>query len=216
MTGLDAFLGQSSDRWAHAHKRAQGVEDNGLGDAVRTYYTRYLPAGLLVLLAAGSIAGMLGAAGNPPDWAAYSVFGILLAALGAVTGGLVYNSKRVIPAARPGRVDVLLSLETGERKQVRRHIAGKAAATTEHLPVARAAAVQLRKALATQFVLAPFFLLLYSLQAALLAARRDSFWWVMAVGLGVVLLAMAFLVRDFRRAGRFLRRTSDGAGPGGT
>jgi hypothetical protein len=117
MTGLEAFLGQSSDRWAHAHKRAQGVEDNGLGDAVRTYYTRYVPAGLLVLLAAGTIAGMLGVAGSPPDWAAFSVFGILLAALEPSVGD--WSTTRKVPAARPGRVDVLLALETGERKQRR-------------------------------------------------------------------------------------------------
>jgi hypothetical protein len=38
-----ALLAQSNDRWAHAMRRAKGIEDHGLGQTVKTYYTRYFP-----------------------------------------------------------------------------------------------------------------------------------------------------------------------------
>lgn len=214
MSGIDDLLAQSNDRWAHAMRRAQGIEDKGLGEAVKTYYTRYFPVGLVGLVAAGSFAGMLGFGGAPSDWASYLIFGIFLAAFGIVIGGLIYNSKKVVPAARVGRVDVLLSLESEERKQIRRQIAGKSAADPEHLFVARAAAVQLRKGLATQLLLAPFLVFVPILQTARLAVRGDPFWWFMAIGVGVMMLATALLVRDFQRTRRFLARTSKGAAPG--
>lgn len=216
MSGIDDLLAQSNDRWAHAMRRAQGIEDKGLGEAVKIYYTRYFPAGLVVLVAAGTLAGLLSFGGAPSDWTSYLIFGIFLAALGVVIGGLIYNSKKVAPAARVGRVDVLLSLQSEERKQIRRQIAGKSAVNPGHLFVARAAAVQLRKGLATQLLLAPFFVFVFIPQAARLAVRGDPFWWVMAIGVGVVMLAMALLVRDFQRTGRFLAGTSKGAAPGNT
>jgi hypothetical protein len=209
MSGIDDLLAQSNERWAHAVRRAQGIEDKGLGEAVRTYYTRYFHAGLLVLVAAETLAGMLGFGAAPSDWASYLVFGSFLAALGVVVGGLIYNSKNVVPKAQVGRVDVLLSLESEERKQIRRQIAGQAAVDPEHLSVARASAVQLRKGLATQLLLAPFFVFTFIPQAARLAVRGDPFWWLMAVGVGGVLIGMAFLIRDFHRTGRFLARTSE-------
>lgn len=55
-----------------------------------------------------------------------------------------------------------------------------------------AAAVQLRKGLATQLVLAPFFVLAFIPQAVGLALRGDPFWWLMAIGVLGVMLAMAF------------------------
>lgn len=210
MSGIDDLLAQSNDRWAHAVRRAHGIDDKGLGEAVRTYYTRYFPAGLLVLVAAGTLAGMLGFGAAPSDWPSYLIFGIFLAALGVVVGGLIYNSTKLVPAARVGRVDVLLSLESEERKQIRRQIAGKAAVDPEHLSVARASAVQLRKGLATQLLLAPFFVCVFIPQAARLTVRGDPFSWFMAVGVVGVLIGMAFLIRDFRRTGRFLARTSEG------
>jgi hypothetical protein len=44
MNGIDDLMAQSNDRWADAMRRAQGVEDNSLSEAVKTYYTRYFPA----------------------------------------------------------------------------------------------------------------------------------------------------------------------------
>lgn len=49
MSGIDDLMAESNDRWAHAIRRAQGIEDNGLGDAVKTYFTRYFPAGLFLV-----------------------------------------------------------------------------------------------------------------------------------------------------------------------
>jgi hypothetical protein len=215
MSGIDDLMAESHDRWAHAMRRAQGVEDNGLGEAVKTYYTRYFPAGFFILVATGTIGGTLAFPGTPERWPTFLTFGVLLAALGVVVGGLVYNAKKVVPAAKSGRVNVLLSLESAEQKQVRRQIAGKAPIDSEHLSVTRAAAVQLRKGLATQLVLAPFFPLSFIPQAVNFALRGDTLAaWVMALGVGVIVIAFGLLVRDFRRAGRFLTRTAGQTAPG--
>jgi hypothetical protein len=183
---------------------------------VKIYYTRYFPAGVITLLVAGTVVGMLAFGGVLADWASFLVFGFFLAVLGVLIGGLVYNAKKVVPAARTGRVDVLLSLENEERKQVRRQIAGKAPVMPQHLMVTRGAAVQLRKGLATQLVLqAPLFPLIFIPQAVNFALRGDSVAsWVMVVGVVAAVIAVVLFVRDFRRAGRFLARTSDQANHG--
>ena len=215
MGGIDDLMAESNDRWAAAMRRAQGVEGNGLGQAVKTYYTRYFPAGLFILVAAGTMGGILAFRATLAEWASFLVFGFLLAALGIVIGGLVYNAKKVVPAAKLGKIDVLLSLESEGKKQVRRQIAGKAPIDPEHLSVTRAAAVQLRKGLATQMLLQPMFPLVFIPQAINYALRGDSvFAWLMAITTGVVAIGVGFLARDFQRAGRFLRRTAELTAPG--
>ncbi|MEV7136446.1 hypothetical protein AB0N24_26680 [Arthrobacter sp. NPDC093128] len=216
MSGIDDLMAEANDRWADATRRAQGVEDNGLGEAVKTYYTRYFPAGFFILVAAGTIGGTLAFPGTPERWPTFLTFGFLLGFLGALIGGLVYNAKKVVPAAKLGRIDVLLSLENEEKKQVRRQIAGKGPIDPEHLSVTRAAAVQLRKGLATQLLLlAPLYPLIFIPQVINLALRGDSlFAWLMATGVGVIVAGVGFLVRDFRRAGRFLTHTAEQAAPG--
>lgn len=216
MSGIDDLMAESKDRWDHAARRAQGLADNGLGEAVKTYYTRYFPGGVVVLLVVGTLGGMLALGGALMEWASFLVFGFFLAVLGVLIGGLVYNAKKVVPAARTGRVDVLLSLESEERKQVRRQIAGKAAIDPEHLVVTRGAAVQLRKGLATQLLLlAPMFPLLFIPQAVGFALRGDIVAaWVMAVGVVATGIGVVLFVRDFRRAGRFLAGTAEQAAPG--
>ena len=135
--------------------------------------------------------------------------------LGVVIGGLTYNAKKVVQAAKSGRVNVLLSLESEERKHVRRQIAGKVAIEPEHLPVTRAAAVQMRKGLATQLLLAPMFPLIFIPQAARFAIRNDSpFDWLMAVAVAGIVIAIVLLVRDFRQTGRFMAQTAEQASPG--
>jgi hypothetical protein len=214
MSGIVDLMAESNDRWADAMRRAQGVEDNGLGEAVKTYYTRYFPAGFLILVAAGTIGGTLAFPGTTERWPTFLAFGFLLGFLGALIGGLVYNAKKVVPAAKLGRIDVLLSLENEEKKQVRRQITGKAPIDPEHLSVTRAAAVQARKGLATQLLLAPWYPLVFIPQAMNLAFRGDSlFAWLMAIGVGVIVAGVGFLVRDFRRAGRFLTHTAEQAAP---
>ncbi|MBT2512418.1 hypothetical protein [Arthrobacter sp. ISL-30] len=215
MSGIDDLMAESNDRWADAMRRAQGVEDNGLGEAVKTYYTRYFPAGFLILVATGTIGGTLAFPGTPERWPTFLTFGFLLGFLGALIVGLVYNSKKVVPAAKLGRINVLLSLENEEKKQVRRQIAGKAPIDPEHLSVTRAAAVQLRKGLATQLLLAPLYPLIFIPQVMNLALRGDSlFAWLMAIGVGVVVAGVGLLARDFRRAGRFLTSTAEQTAPG--
>ncbi|MGC7152355.1 hypothetical protein ACJJV6_18220 [Arthrobacter nitrophenolicus] len=211
MGGIEGLMEESNERWAYAAKRAQGLSDDGLGEAVKTYYTRYFPAGLVLLLAAGTVGGMLAFPGLRGDWASFLVFGFFLAAVGVLIGGLVYNSKKVVPAARSGRVDVLLSLEGEERKQIRREIAGKTEVDPQHLVVSRGAAVQQRKGLATQLVIqAPLFPLVFTPQAVNFALRGDIVAaWVMTVGVVAAVIAAGLFVRDFRRAGRFLARTAN-------
>ena len=102
MSGIDDLMAESNDRWAHAIRRAQGIEDNGLGEAVKGYYTRYFPAGLF-LVAVGTAVGILGLRGTLSDWLTFLAFGFLVAVLGVVVGGLVYNAKKVVPAAKSGK-----------------------------------------------------------------------------------------------------------------
>lgn len=208
MSGIDDLLAGSNDRWEHAARRASGIVDNGLGAAVKNYYTRYFPAGVIVLIAVGTGLGTLAFGGAPAGLSLYLVFGFALAAIGTLIGGLAYNARKVVPAANIGRMDVLLSLEKGEQKQVRRQIAGKAVIEPEHLAVVRAAAVQRRKGLATQLLIMPFYTFIFVPQSVNFALRGDgSAAWFMAIGVVVILFGIGFIVRDFLRTGRFLART---------
>jgi hypothetical protein len=210
MSGLDDLLAASNDRWSRAMRNAKDVEDTGLGHAVKTYYTRWFPAGVLAAIAVGAVAAMLGIADALAGWGTYVVVGLLLATAGSIIGGLVYNAKKVAPAARLYWADVLFPLESEERKHVKRQIAGKAAIDHEHLPVARAGAVQLRKSLATQLVLMPSYFFMFASQAANQAVRGEPLLaGIMATAVGGSILGMALMVRDFRRTSRFLAGTSE-------
>lgn len=215
MSGIDDLMAESRERWASAGRRSQGIEDNGLGEAVKTYYTRYFPAGLFALAAAVAVAGILAFPGTPGMWPTLLSFGFLLGVLAGVVGGLIYNAKKVVPAASLGKIDVLLSLESEEQKQVRRQIAGKAPIDPEHLAVTRAAAVQLRKGLATQLLLQPLMPLVFIPQAVNFAWDGENLAaLLMATAVVGTVIADGFLIRDFRRAGRFLTRTAEQAAPG--
>ena len=165
MNGIDDLMPKPDDRWATATRRAQGVADLGLDRALKTYYTLYFPAGVIILVAAGTILGNLAFGGEPADWGSSLLIGWSLAALGAMIGGLLYNAKRIAPAAELGRIDVLVALEDEERKDIRRQILGKAPVDPDHLAVSQAAAVQLRKNLASQLTWMPVFPLLLIPQA---------------------------------------------------
>jgi hypothetical protein len=206
MSGIDDLIPKSDDRWATAARRAQGIADLGVGRALKTYYTLYFPAGVIILVVAGTVGGMLSFGGGPADWPSFLVFGCFLAVLGAGIGGLIYNAKKLAPAAEMGRIDVLLSLEDKERKDIRRQILGKTPVDPDHLVVSRAAAVQLRKSLATQLIWMPVLSLIFIPQA-LLGAWFIS--WFMAAGVVVLVIGEMFVVHDFQRAGRFLDRTAE-------
>lgn len=209
MSGIDDLMADPDDRWARATRRAQGIEDNGLSQAVRLYYTSFFPAGFFILVAVGTVGGTLVFPDTPEKWATSLALGLLLGVLGALIGGLVYNAKKVVPAAKLGRIDVLISLEREEQKHVRRQILGKAPTDQERLAVTKAAAVQLRKGLATQLIVQPVFPLIFIPQALNFILRGDSlFAWLMAVAVGVTAAGVALVARDFRRAGQFLTRTA--------
>jgi hypothetical protein len=209
MGGIENLAADSDDPWAKATRRSQGLVDKGLGQAVTAYYARYLPLGLFLLVVAVALVAFFTSRGTEGDWPLYLIIGCGLAVVAVLTGGLIYNSKHVVPAAEYGNVDVLLSLESEERKQIRQQIAGKIPAEREHLAVARGAAVQMRKGLATQLLFAPIYPLVFLPQALRLAMRGDDlFAWFMFIAVGLLTIGIAFIVRDFRRAGRFLTRTT--------
>jgi hypothetical protein len=214
MSGIDGLMAESNERWTEAIRRAQGIQDNGLGEAMKTYYTRYFPVALVLSAAAGTVIGALIFPDAPEGRPTFLAFGIVLGAIVVLICGLIYNAKKVAPAAQVGRIDVLVSLEPDERKRVRRQIAGKAPLDQEHLPVIRAAAVQLRKNLATLLLIQPMIPLVFVPQALNFATRGDSlFGWVMTIGAAVLVIGLGFLARDFRRAGRFLAFTRAQADP---
>lgn len=214
MSGIDDLMAESNERWTEAIRRAQGIQDNGLGEALKTYYTRYFPAGLVVSVAAGTLIGALIFPDAPEKGPTFLAFGIVIGAIVVFIGGLIYNAKKLAPAAQVGRIDVLVSLEPDERKRVRQQIAGKVSLDQEHLPVIRAAAVQLRKTVATSLLIQPMIPLVFVPQALNFARRGDSlFGWAMAIGAAVLVTGLGFLARDFRRAGRFLALTRAQAGP---
>ncbi|ALE06207.1 hypothetical protein AL755_13260 [Arthrobacter sp. ERGS1:01] len=209
MSGIDDLLAEANDRWSRAMNNARDVEDLGMGEAVKTYYLRYFPAGALVLVAAGTVLGTIVFRGDGSSWSLNLAFGLLFAMAGALVGGLVYIAKKVSPAALTYRSDVLLPLENLERKHVTRQIAGKAPIEREHLSVARAGAVQQRKSLARQLVLAPAYVFLFTAQATNWAGQEKPLAWIMLMLVAVWLISIVLLVRDFRRAGRFLVSTSE-------
>lgn len=158
------------------------------------------------MVIAGTVGGMLAFGSGPVGWPSHLVFGFFLAVLGAAIGGFIYNAKKIAPAAETGRIDVLLSLEDAERKDIRRQILGKTPVAPEHLMVSRAAAVQLRKNLATQLIWMSVFPLIFIPQV-IRAAGFIS--WFMAAGVLVMVSGALFIVRDFRHAGRFLDRMTE-------
>lgn len=110
---------------------------------------------------------------------------------------------------------MLLSLQSSEQKQVRRQIVGKAPVDLKHLAVTRAAAVQVRKGLATQLLLQPLLPLVFSAQAVAFALRGENVVAaLMAMAVGGLVVAIGSVVRDFRRAGRFLTQTAEQAASG--
>jgi hypothetical protein len=201
----------SDDRWATAARRAQGVADLDLGDALKTYYTRYLPAGVVILFSVGTVGRTLLFGGGPGDWPSFLVVGCFLAAIGVLVGGLVYNAKKIGPSTERGRIDVLLSLENVERKDIRRQILGKVPADPDHLVISRAAAVQLRKNVATQLIWIPGLLLIFIPQV--LRGSGLVPWLMAAAVVAMWLVAEISVVRDFQRAGSFLARTAETDAP---
>lgn len=203
MRASDAVFGASGDRWDKARRRSQGLADKGLGPALLIYYTVYFPIGFLVLMTLGALVATL-AFGDEVGWPESLGGGFIFAGLGALVGGLIYNSKKVVPAAEYGQLSVVMSLHDDERKHIRRQVLGKELVVPEHAGVARGFAVQTRKALATQILFLPMLPLILTPQAL----RPDGFiWWLTALAYGLQILASIVAVRQFSLAGRFLEST---------
>ncbi|MGO4236172.1 hypothetical protein [Pseudarthrobacter sp. YAF2] len=198
MSGIDDLMAESNERWTVVMRRVEGVQDNGLGEAIKTYYTRYFPLGLVVSVAVGAGIGALIFPDTADKGPVLLGFGISLAACTALIGELIYNAKKVVPAVQFGRIDVLLSLESDERKRIRGQIAGKAPLDAEHLSVVRAAAVQLRKNIAAQLLVQPKMPPFFIPQAVNFARRGDSlFGWFMTIGAAVLVTALGSLPVTF-------------------
>lgn len=197
-------MAESADRWVRAERRADGVADKGLGKALKAYFTVYLPIGVVLLFAIGAgLAIVL----FRDDWASpasYLSSGLGLAALGVLVGGLAYNWKVLGTAVDMSKIEVTGPLNDAEKKAVRREILGTVTTDPTHLRVKRAAAVQLRRALATQLLIAPVMVCVLLQQVS---NPRNPFWWLAAAFGALYLFGMAFLARDFRRAGQFLGKT---------
>lgn len=204
MSTADSLAAKYHRRWANAARNAQGLADNGMGRAVKAYYAFYFPVAVGALMLTGTLGAALVLGSRPADWPLYATFGLLLAALGALIGGLIYDAKKVRPAAELGTTDVMLWLEGAEQRHVRQQILGKTAVVPEHLGVARGAAVQLRKSQTTKLILAPVLPLAFMPQAV---PGRSDLWWLMAILIGTQFIAGGFVARDFLRSGRFLTGT---------
>jgi hypothetical protein len=116
MSGSDSG---ASDHWAKVERSANGVADYGIAGAVRTYYVVYMPVGTAFLIAVGAFLAVPVFGLSPDDWPTYLGFGMSIAAVGVLVGGLVYARKRVNPLVRPQRQSALMWLDRPEHKVVR-------------------------------------------------------------------------------------------------
>lgn len=124
MGGLDDLLAESEDRWARAERRAQGVTDKGLGKALATYFSLYLPAAVVLLFIGGAALGMLLFQGEWANARTYLFAGTMLAGIGAIGAGITYNAKVISSTVEMGRMNVTMSLDADEQKEIRRQILG--------------------------------------------------------------------------------------------
>lgn len=200
----------ASDRWAKVERSADGVADHGIARAVQTYYLVYLPVGAAFLIAVGAFLAVPVFELSPEDWPTYLGFGMSIAAVGVIVGGLVYARKRVNPLVRPQRQSALVWLDRSERKGVRDQIFGKVPPVGHHLPALRGIAVQIRQGLAMQLLLAPGYVLLCANQMLLAISRKGflGFLWLW-IPLAILFLALiATALWQFKRTENFLAQTS--------
>ena len=212
MSGSDSG---ASDRWAKVERSANGVADYGVAGAVRTYYLVYMPLGTAFLIAVGAFLAVPVFGLSPDDWPTYLGFGMSIAAVGVLVGGLIYARKRVKPLVRPQRQSALMWLDRPERKGVRDQIFGKVPTVGHHLPALRGIAVQIRQGLAMQLLLAPGYVLLCANQMLLAISRKGSlgFLWLW-IPLAILFLAMfATALWQFTRTEQFLAQTSTAEHP---
>ncbi len=196
-------VGEGAERpshWVAAERRSAPVRDNGIGQALRIYYTRYLSIGIPLLLALGAAGSYLLFDDGRNRWDLHLFVAVSLMVVGCWIGGWVYRAKRMKPRVDLGWGEVLIALNKPDRKLLLRQIAGKDPVDPKRLAVARAVAVQLRESNATLLLYLPIAVTFFG------PARRV--WWY-AIPMGVFLCVCVYvLIRDFRRQGRFLEQTA--------
>jgi hypothetical protein len=201
--------GGSDARWAKAAARAEDVTDLGIEDAVRRYYLVHLPTIVLIAMGIAFVFASLWPPAPGSVLVAGVAFGLMLGGLASSLAGLVYASKKIGPKVQPRRVGVTIGLTADEAKRVRRQIFGKTR-VYDDLRVLRAAAVQTREGLGRQLVTSPPLLLLF-LGQALSRGVASPLDVIMLAALLVIVVALVFLVREFRQTGAFLTTTATSA-----
>jgi hypothetical protein len=140
MAGVEDPKTAADTRWAKAGQYAQGYADNGMGEALRVYYTRYLPLGALAIVLLLALLGPIVIPDGPEQVPTLVQAGWFIFAITALAGGLVYNAKRLKPRVKLGsNVAITFPLEKDEQKALMRGINGKEPVPANHLSVARAA-----------------------------------------------------------------------------
>jgi hypothetical protein len=201
---LDDLTAASTERWSKAGRYARGFTDNGMGEALRVYYTRYFPTGIILYAAVLTLVAPLLSGDEPTDWHLVVQLGVSIGGLLGSIAGLVYNAKRLKPRVEVGRnLSITFPLEKNEQKYVKRVINGRESAPEDpvQLTVARAFAVQTRKNSATFLLIAPLYI-------CMVANGLTGFpiFWILIAAVFIVLITL--MVREFRRAGRFLAVTA--------
>ncbi|WP_372698919.1 hypothetical protein [Arthrobacter sp. JSM 101049] len=202
---------RSERAWAKAAQLAEGVEDRGVGRAVRRYFTRYWPALALASFGVGFFGIRLlddGSAGPLLNLQA----GFLLVALASMIGGYAYWWRRIRPLVQPQRMPITAWLDKPDEKWVVDQILGRMPVMPEHLPVLRGTAAQLRASGSLNLALAPSYLFMAASFAVSWRGPVLVSLWALVMLLSVY--AVASTVRTLQRAGRFLKATT-AAGTGG-
>jgi hypothetical protein len=200
MAGTFGEGAERPSRWGAAERRSAPVRDNGIGEALRIYYTRYLLIGIPLLLALGTAGSYLLFDDGRNRWDLHFFIAVSLMIVGCWIGGWVYRAKRMKSRVELGWGEVLIALNKSDRKLLLRQIAGKDPVDPKRLAVARAVVVQLRETNATVLLYLP-------VAVTFLGPARRAWWYAIPMG---ILLGVFFYtsIRDFRRQGRFLEKTA--------
>jgi hypothetical protein len=202
MAGMEDPRTTADARWTKAERYAHGYADNGMGKALRVYYTRYLPLGTLAIVLLLSLLGPIVIPAGPDQIPTLVQAGWFIFAITALVGGLVYNTKRLKPRVELGaNVAVTFPLEKDEQKALMRGINGKEPVPANHLAVARAVAVRSRKDAATTLLIVPAYTYFIG------QAVGNLDWVYLAFFVAFAVLAV-LQVSSFRRQGRFLAATA--------
>lgn len=195
-------------RWAKAAKRADGLEDLGIGRAVKRYFSMPMPLAVGVSLGVGFALAILwpdAFGGLLPTGLS---IGLMLAGIVIFVLGLIHGSKKVSPMVQPQRMGVTVGLTSEEVKLIRRQIWQKESPDTANLQILRGAAIQIREGLAKQLLVSPGVLLFLTGQAV--PRGITSLLDLVTIVLLLALVALfVVVVRRFKQTGAFLDATNE-------